>query len=896
VRNNSCMEISWAGLVLIAVFAFFGLMALQSDSVLAASGAAMPSKKTLETLPTGARNKVRPILEKVRASAALTQDANTPAYAVTQRARLLAGGSDSGDKFGFSVAASVDTVVVGVPYRSSSAELSHGAVYIFERNAGGADQWGQVKKLLSSDRAEGDYFGGSVAVFVDTVVVGAFGKDSPAGVGAGAAYVFERNGGGANQWGQVKKLLPSDPAAGDEFGRSVSLFRDTVVIGVENKDSPAGVDTGATYVFERNAGGADQWGQVKKLLPSDPAAEDYFGSSVALYGDTVVVGAFGKNSPAGVRVGTAYVFERHTGGANQWGQVKKLLPSDPAAEDYFGSSVALYGDAVVVGAFRKDSPAGVRVGTAYVFERHTGGANQWGQVKKLLPSDLAAEDQFGHPVALFGDTLVIGSSYKGSPVGAYAGAAYVFERNAGGANQWGQVKKLLPSDPAAGDVFGSSVALSGDTVAVGAALAEGYAGAAYVFTRDGGGTQNWGEVRRLLISEPRPGDRFGSAVSIHRDLALVGAPNRDLYNANDAGTANLYYRLSDGTNRWDWIKTFVSGDPGDGFGCSTALGEEFAFVGALADDTAKGIDSGSVRVFRRDQNGANQWGFFKTLTASDGGAFDFFGNALALDGDTLLVGAQIKNLSGSAYIFQRNQGSTDNWGEVRKLLPIGGAFLDLFGKAVALQGDRIVVGSYGDDDAGESSGSAYIFERDQGGINQWGQVKKLTAQDAGQGDWFGWSVAVSGEWVAVGAVQDDDGGENAGAVYLFHRNQGGNGLWGQVKKLTAPDATAGDFFGTSVSLDGDLLLVGADGKNSSGEDSGRSYLFGRNQGDLDHWGEITRFGPGDPAALDKFGFALALDGTRLIIAAIGKNLGGPEAGAAYIFDLLRVLYLPVVLK
>ena len=175
-------------------------------------------------------------------------------------------------------------------------------------------------------------------------------------------------------------------------------------------------------------------------------------------------------------------------------------------------------------------------------------------------------------------------------------------------------------------------------------------------------------------------------------------------------------------------------------------------MGSLLQDNASGQDAGAVYVYRRDQEGPGQWGYFKKLTAADGAAFDQFGSALALNEDTLVVGAWWKNLlSGAAYVFQRHQGGTDTWGQVRKLVASDGAPLDLFGKAVALSGDVAVVGAFGNDDTGESSGSAYIFERNQGGTNVWGQVKKLTAEDAGQGDNFGWSVAVQGDWVAVGA-------------------------------------------------------------------------------------------------------------------------------------------------
>jgi len=564
--------------------------------------------------------------------------------------------------------------------------------------------------------------------------------------------------------------------------------------------------------------------------------------------------------------------------------------------------VALLGNAVLVGASGKDSAAGLHSGAAYIFERNAGGAEKWGEVRKLTAEDAAANDWFGDSVALSGDTVLVGAYAKNSAAGLHSGAAYIFERNAGGAEKWGQVRKLIAGDPAAEDRLGVSVALSGDTVVVGADGKDSFTGAAHIFERNIGGPENWGEWGRLIVIAPLPGDQFGYSTAIHQDLALVGTPYRDILPGdNNYGKACLFSRNQGGTDRWSWIKTFYAPNlelfNEDRFGYSAAIGEEFAFVGTPLQDNALGLDAGAVYVYRRDQNGPNQWGYFKKLTAGDGGLGDQFGLSMALSGDTLVVGTAVKNIfTGAAYVFQRHQGGTDNWGQVGKLVAGDGAPFDFFGKSVAISGDVVLVGAYGNDDSGESSGSAYIFERNQGGPNLWGQVKKLTALDAGQDDNFGWAVGVSGDWVAVGAPKDDDRGLDAGALYLFHRNQGGPNLWGQVKKITVADGAPGDFFGTSLSLNQEQLLVGADWKNIAGVASGAAYLFRRHQGGTDNWGLATRLGPDDPAAQDKFGFSVALSGDTYLIGAIGKNLGGPEAGAAYIFQTDRVLFLPLILK
>lgn len=375
----------------------------------------------------------------------------------TQTKKLTASDAAANDRFGSSVATNGDTVVVGAYSKISNT----GAVYIFERDQGGAGNWGQVKKLAASDAAASDYFGLSVSIDGDTVVVGAEGKNSF----TGAAYIFERNQGGAGNWGQVKKLTASDAAGNDEFGSSVSINADTVVVGAFGKSSNAG----AAYIFARNQGGGGNWGQVKKLTASDAGTFGYFGYSVSINGNTVVVGSYGKLP------GAAYIFERNQGGAENWGQVKRLTASDGIGGDQFGISVAINLDTVAVGANHGNRGTS---GTVYIFKRNQNGVGSWGEVKELTADDANLLDEFGISVALDGDTLVVGAWAINLLTG---GAAYICERNQNGVEGWGQVQKLTASDTAAHDQLGSSVGIEGDTVVVGAVGKNSNTGAAYTF-------------------------------------------------------------------------------------------------------------------------------------------------------------------------------------------------------------------------------------------------------------------------------------------------------------------------------------------------------------------------------------------------------------------------------
>ena len=370
----------------------------------------------------------------------------------------------------------------------------------------------EVAKLVASDGAGGDEFGRSLAFDGDTVVVGAnqpqyWDGSSWIDVGPGAVYVLRTTDGAT--YGQVAKLTASDGAASDLFGISVAIDGNTIVVGASQQYNGG---SGAVYVFRTTNGGAT-YGQVAKLTAADAAAEDQFGVSVAIDGDTIVIGTYKDNSGRG----SVYVFRTTDGGAT-YGQVAKLTASDAAEDDWFGSSVAIDSDTIVIGASWDDDFSG----SAYVFRTTDGGAT-YDQVAKLTAADGAAEDRFGVSVAIDGNTIVAGAYGKDS----YTGSAYVFRTTDGGAT-YGQVAKLMASDAAVSDGFGLSVAIAGDTVVIGSSGA-GTVGAVYVFlTSDGAAT--YGQVAKLTASDAAVDDGFGLFVAIDGGTIVAGA-----YGDNDGG-------------------------------------------------------------------------------------------------------------------------------------------------------------------------------------------------------------------------------------------------------------------------------------------------------------------------------------------------------------------------
>jgi hypothetical protein len=396
------------------------------------------------------------------------------------------------------------------------------------------------------------------------------------------------------------------------------------------------------------------------------------------------------------------------------------------------------------------------------------------------------------------------------------------------------------------------------------------------------------EYQKMIASDFADMDHFGFSTSMSGENILVGAPNKDDA-GSDSGAAYVFVRYEDDFY-WAPLVTLTASDAqaGDEFGRSVALTSDYAVVGAPYQDSG-GSDRGAAYVYGQDHGGDDTWGQVAKLTASGAQDGDEFGSSVSISGDHAIVGAQYEDSgglsSGAAYIYWRDQGGADNWGEVVKLTALDAAAGDLFGYSVAIDGDYAVVGAYSEDGAGTDCGAVYVYWRNQGGADNWGEVVKLTASDAEDSDQFGSSVAIDGDYVIVGAMGEDSAGTDRGAAYVFYRNQGGTDNWGEVVKLTASDAEDLDAFGGSVSIDGDYVVVGAfyeDG--SGGNNRGAAYIFGRNSGGQDIWGQVIKIAASDIDDGDNFGFSVDIDGDFAVIAVpYEETTGNADRGAIYIF-------------
>jgi hypothetical protein len=381
------------------------------------------------------------------------------------------------------------------------------------------------------------------------------------------------------------------------------------------------------------------------------------------------------------------------------------------------------------------------------------------------------------------------------------------------------------------------------------------------------GPPPWTSEGYVEGSDAEPGWSFGQSVAIHRETAVVGADDA-LVRGVRSGAAYLFARRG---NAWlEEAKLEVEGaNEDDEIGWAVAVREGQAFVGTRAGDVGNQQAQGAVYVFSRSEGGL--WELTQTLLASDGDEQDWFGVAIALDGDTLVVGAMMKDIAGqqqgAAYVFTLEDGE---WVEQAKLFDPNGEVSDNFGGELALEGDRALIGAPAANVDGEvNRGAAYVFERVG---STWSLEQRLLASDGTFIDQFGSGVALHGDTALIGARHKPiDGMDRHGAAYFFER-QGSS--WVEVQRVLPSNGQAEGEFGESVALDGELALVGGE---IDAVERGVVYEF---RSDGGSWQETQQIlPPAGSGFLDRFGRAMALDGQR----AIFGHRGFGARGAAWIF-------------
>ena len=509
-------------------------------------------------------------------------------------------------------------------------------------------------------------------------------------------------------------------------------------------------------VFQKNG---NNWEKIEEIRsPVLTVSKTMFGESLAWEpnDEILFVGAPGTVTSAG----RVYAMVKVNG---KWVVYRTLISSVNSIGNAFGKQISFYDNKLYVGGNKmlEIFMGGVAGGLG-------GGSLEKQELQKLLASDGAATDNFGHSISISGDgsTIVVGAYQDDGK-----GSAYVFTKQSNGS--YLQTQKLTASDGAASDFFGISVTISGDgsTIVMGASYDDDKgndSGSAYIFTKQPNG--NYLQTQKLTASDGAASDRFGASVSVSGDgsTIVVGAYYDDDKGAN-SGSAYIFTKQPNGNYLQTQKLSASDGAANDYFGRSFSISGDGStiVVGAFLDDD-KGTDSGSVYIFTKQLNG----NYLQTqkLVASDGAANDQFGFSVSISGDgsTIVVDAYYDDGKGTAYIFiQQPNGS---YLQTQKLVASDGAANDQFGCSVSISGDgsTIVVGANYDDDKGSGSGSAYIFSKQPNG--NYLQTQKLTASDGAASDNFGISTSISGDGstIVVGAYQDDDKGSNSGSAYIFN--------------------------------------------------------------------------------------------------------------------------------
>lgn len=755
------------------------------------------------------------------------------------------------DTFGYSVSVSGDTAVVGVPQDAVGANNGQGSAYVYVRSG---TTWAFQAKLVASDGFAYQYFGTAVSVSGDTALIGASRVDRYVPVAsAGAAYVFARAG---TTWTQQARLSPTDSTTNDGFGTSVSLSGETALVGATQPGSGVTLPAkaGAAYVFARSG---EKWTQQTRMAASDGAAGDAFGASVALNGDTALVGAPLHDFGAQDR-GASYVFVR-SGAA--WTEQGKLIANDGTAFDAFGGSVGLDGNDALIGAdaCADERTQGIceRRGSAYVFTR---AGSTWSQQTKFSVTEGDTGNHFGSAVALAAGTAIVGAFKAGPSNDPESGQAFVYVRSG---SSW-TAQAMLSGDEI-GDGFsyyphfGRAVGLSGDTVLIGANATEiqGFAGptdtlgSAFVMVRSG---MTWAQQKKIKPNYGSQEARFGASVACSGDSAIVGAPSNGWRSV--PGSAQIYQR-SEAT--WRLRQTFTANEL-SGFGSSVAISGDTALVGSTEGPT---MSKSEARVFVR---AGSTWELQAKLPIEQEGEL-----TLALDGDTALVGS--KDPLTRVSVFVRSKAE---WSLQATLIATAGSF----GYSLALAGDTALIGDPGF--GGGRGGMAYIFVRNGSEWTRQAVLSRFDQATDGYKDHFGYAVALQGDRAVIGAPQQ----EKAGRAFIFVRS---GTTWRREAELGVSDDLAYQSFGSTVALSGDRALVGRPGQElafQGGTSPGSVHLFERSATD---WEYRKVFAAADGTEFDAFGASLALQGKTALIGAPllagSAPFGNPVEGGVYIVSV-----------
>jgi hypothetical protein len=684
---------------------------------------------------------------------------------------------------------------------------------------------------------------------------------------AGAAKVHDSNSGGL-----IQVLHAPVMAKDNQFGASLAISGNTVAVGAPGEVAPDG-RTGAVHIY--NLQSATPGSPVLTITAPGPVADIQFGRSVALEGTRLVIGASHSDVAS---TGSVHVFE--LGLPNPGQAVHQLFNPSASPGDGFGTSVALEGDRIAVSAPGKDSGAG----RVLIYELDSG--DPVNPAITIPPPVPVPCGHFGFALALDGDLLVASALHDGSGE-IDDGFVHGFDLS-GGTGATLEFTFTAPA-PASRSQFGYSLALAEGLLLVGSPGSPGGSqsgparGSACVFDLTGPNPS----IPSVILNHPT-GDAcvgFGSGLTLAAGRAIVGAPYAG--NAmNHLGRAYIFNPSS----------TVAPEDPTASvrqsvqaqethFGSVVAMEQHLMAIGAPYDDLA-GEDAGAVYLY--DQTTGQPATPMAILFSPEPSPYNHFGAAIDISGNLIVIGVPQNDMgaqnAGRAYVFNLAGGAPVLVATLNNPAP---APDDTFGGSVAISGHRVLIGAHRDDASRTDSGTAYLYDL----LSATPSIPTAVVinPDPDIGDYFGASVAISGNRIAIGAPLEDSIDGDAGQVYLY--NLPASGIPALLGSVSHPLAESDDLFGASISLDGGYLAVGAFGDDtdpegdtdgSTGSRTGSAMVFNVSGAAASL---VTMLN--SPGELDNAGYgaAVAVDGTRVLIGALGRPPGATSPGVVYAYDM-----------
>lgn len=696
------------------------------------------------------------------------------------------------DLFGKSISLSGNKALIGAPLYDEYNE-DNGVVYVYEQKN---NSWSIGTKIVASDYARDAEFGHSVFILDNQMVVGSPGKKSQKNeFNAGSVYIFEFDG---VNWTEKAQITSSDSERNQRFGTSVIMSEKYLFVGSEQSSYPAVVD-GDVYVFEKIN---DAWVEVQKLEISNVNSGDFLGQSLSLNEERLMIGKYNVFND---HLGAAYIFE-HNG--IEWVETAHLSGFDVNENGRVGYEVDLSGDFAVIGSISESSTSR-GAGLAYVFKYD---GNNWELINKLKASDGAVGDDFGSALSISGDHVFIGAKRRSDEGLLQAGGAYAFQLNG---NEWVQ-NQIFTAKGSKYYVFGGSLDMSDSRIIVGASggyLNPSITGYAFIWEFDG---FSWQQTAKLQPSTGMIYDDFGQSVSISGNRVVIGSPKSQYNNGSARGAYVFDY------NGLTWSETarlLPSNNHSHDFFARVVDIENNRVVVGAPGNNQNGLFSGAVIVFEYIND---VWVETAILSASDGSAYDGFGTSLDLQGDRIAVGApdvdEFDEDSGAVYIFDFN-GS--EWVETTKLRGSSAIRNTGFGSDLSLSNDRLLIGAKSHS---SGKGRAYIFELIENG---WQETAELFGDQGNLSEAFGSSVNIINDRVLIGANGQYNPERALGTVYIFDFD----GVhWNKVTRLSSADLSYNGSFGSSVAQSDGWIAAGAPYSSGHGIASGSTYLF---KGSLD---------------------------------------------------------------